>query len=107
MTGRAVVLCTVGSEEDAERIATTVVEQGLAACVNVVPGIVSVYRWKGEVQRDEERLLVIKTTSARFEALRRAIVELHPYDVPEVIELPVERGHGPYLEWIEASVSAS
>jgi periplasmic divalent cation tolerance protein len=104
---RVVVLCTAGSADDAERIASAVVERGLAACVNVVPGVVSVYRWKGEVQRDEEWLLVMKTTSARFEGLRAAVVELHPYDVPEVIRLPIEGGHAPYLEWIDESVSGS
>jgi periplasmic divalent cation tolerance protein len=107
MTERVVVLGTTGSADDAERIAAAVVEKGLAACVNVVPGVVSVYRWKGDVHRDEEWLLVMKTTSARFEALRKAIVDLHPYDVPEVIQLPIEGGHEPYLEWIDSSVSDS
>jgi periplasmic divalent cation tolerance protein len=105
MTGRVVVLCTVGSMEGAETIARTVVERHLAACVNVVPGVSSFYRWKGEVARDPEWLLVMKTTAARFEALREAVVDLHPYDVPEVIELPIERGHAPYLDWIDESVA--
>lgn len=103
MSGHLVVLCTVGKAEDAERIAGEVVERGLAACVNVVPGVVSIYRWKGKLERDEERLLVIKTRRERFEALREAIVSLHPYDVPEVIALPVEAGHAPYLAWIDDS----
>ena len=107
MTGRIVVLSTVGSAGDAERIARAMVEQGHAACVNVVPGVASFYRWKGEISRDAEWLMVMKTTAARFEALREALVEMHPYDVPEVVELPIERGHAPYLEWIDASVSAS
>jgi periplasmic divalent cation tolerance protein len=102
---RAVVLCTVGSAEDAERIAGDLVERGLAACVNVVPGVTSFYRWKGETARDSEWLLVMKTTVGRFEALREALVELHPYEVPEIIALPIERGHTPYLEWIDESVS--
>jgi len=107
MTGRIVALTTVGSTGDAERIAQALVEQGHVACVNVVPGVTSFYRWKGEMTRDTEWLLVMKTTAARFEALREALVEMHPYDVPEVIELPIERGHAPYLEWIDASVSVS
>jgi periplasmic divalent cation tolerance protein len=106
MTGRIVVLTTVGSAGDAERIAHAMVEQGYAACVNVVPGVASFYRWQGEIARDAEWLMIMKTTAARFEALREALVEMHPYDVPEVVELPIERGHAPYLEWIDASVSA-
>ncbi len=107
MTGRIVVLSTVSAAGDAERIAEALVEQGHAACVNVVPGVTSFYRWKGEMTREGEWLLVMKTTAARFEALREALVEMHPYDVPEVVELPIERGHAPYLEWIDASVGAS
>jgi periplasmic divalent cation tolerance protein len=105
VTGRIVVLCTVGSGDEAQRIASAVVERRLAACVNVVPGVVSVYRWEEKVQRDDEWLLVMKTTADRFEALRKAVVDLHSYDVPEVIQLSIERGHDPYLEWIDSSVA--
>ena len=105
MTGRVVVLSAVGTAEDAERIARALVDRRVAACVNVLPGVTSFYRWKGEIARDAEWLLVMKTTAARFEALREAVVELHPYDVPEVVELPIERGHGPYLDWIDQSVA--
>jgi periplasmic divalent cation tolerance protein len=104
MTGRIVVLCTVGSAGDADRIARAMVEEGHAACVNVVSGVSSFYRWKGEVARDDEWLLIMKTTAGHFEALRDAVVKAHPYDVPEVIGLPIERGHAPYLEWIDSSV---
>ncbi len=107
MSGRVVVLSTVGSEEDAARIARSLVEQRLAACVSVVPGVTSFYRWKGEIARDAEWLMVMKTTTAGFERLRKTLVELHPYDVPEVVALPVERGHAPYLDWVDASVGAS
>jgi len=100
---RRVVLCTVSGAQDAERIATALVERSLAACVNVLPGVTSIYRWRGKVERDEELLMVIKTTAERFEALRAAVVELHPYEVPEVIALPIEAGHAPYLDWIDAS----
>lgn len=104
MTRKVVVLSTVAREEDAEHLARELVERRLAACVNVVPGVLSFYRWKGELTRDAEWLLVIKTTAARFEALRHALVALHPYEVPEIVELPIERGHAPYLDWIAASV---
>jgi periplasmic divalent cation tolerance protein len=98
---RLVALSTVATALDAERIATVLVERGLAACVNVVPGVTSIYRWKGAVERGPELLLVIKTRADRFEALREALVSLHPYDVPELIALPVEAGHPPYLAWLD------
>ncbi len=106
MSERVVALSTVSTAEDAERIARALVERRLAACVSVVPGVVSVYRWKGEVRRDEERLLVVKTRGEKLEALRQAIVELHPYELPEVLALPVEAGHGPYLAWLDECVTA-
>ena len=105
MNERVVALSTAGTAEDAERIARALVERRLAACVNVVPGVVSIYRWKGAVEKDEERLLVIKTRAERLEALREALVELHPYEVPELVALPVEAGHAPYLAWLDESVS--
>jgi periplasmic divalent cation tolerance protein len=99
-----VALSTVASAEDAERVARELVERRLAACVNIVPRVVSVYRWKGEVQRDDEWLLVIKTRVAAFEKLREALVALHPYEVPELVALPVAAGHLPYLRWIDDSI---
>ena len=104
MTDALVALSTVGSADDAQRIARALVERRLAACVNVVPGLTSVYAWKGAVETGQELLLVIKTRRARFEALRAALVELHPYEVPELIALPVEAGHAPYLDWLTANV---
>jgi periplasmic divalent cation tolerance protein len=101
---RLVVLCTVGKAEDAEWIAREVVERRLAACVNVVPGVTSIYRWRGEVEKNEEILLVIKTRSERFEALRETIVSMHNSEVPEVIALAVEAGHAPYLAWLDDAV---
>jgi periplasmic divalent cation tolerance protein len=105
VSDRVVALSTVGSAEDAERIARALVERRLAACVSVVPGVVSVYRWKGAIERDEERLLVIKTRAERLEALGRALVELHPYEVPELVALPIEAGHAPYLAWLDESIT--
>jgi periplasmic divalent cation tolerance protein len=107
MTGKLVVLSTVGTVEDADRIARMLVEGGLAACVNVVPGVRSIYRWKGRVESDEELLLVMKTTAERFAALEAALLQAHPYSLPEVVALRVERGHAAYLEWLEQSVSGS
>jgi periplasmic divalent cation tolerance protein len=100
-----VLLSTVGTREDAERIAEALVERRLAACVNVVPGLVSVYRWKGKVEKEGELLLVIKTRSERVDELRKALLGgLHPYEVPELVVLPVAGGHAAYLDWIAESV---
>ena len=100
-------MSTLGSERDAERIGGALVERGLAACVNVVPGVRSFYRWEGKIARDTEWLMVMKTTTGGFDELRDALVELHPYEVPEGSALPIDRGHGPYLDWIGASVGAA
>lgn len=100
MTGAIVVFCTCPDEASAERIATALVEERLAACVNRIPGIASTYRWQGKVCRDSEHLLVIKTTRERFDALRERIVALHPYELPEVIAVDIALGSAPYLEWI-------
>jgi periplasmic divalent cation tolerance protein len=99
------VLCTCPDTETAGRIARTLVEERLAACVNRVPGIASTYRWQGEILDDAEILLLIKTTREHFEALRTRLVELHPYDVPEVIALDITRGHAPYLDWLAAEIA--
>ena len=101
MSERVVAVSTVNKPEDAERIARALVERGLAACVNVVPGVVSIYRWKGQIEREGELLLVIKTRTERIEALREALVSLHPYEVPELIVLPITGGHAPYLAWLD------
>jgi periplasmic divalent cation tolerance protein len=99
-SGALVVLVTTPTPERAAEIARVVVEERLAACGNVVPGLRSIYRWQGQVHDDPEALLVLKTTRARFEALRDRILALHPYEVPEVIALPVEAGSAAYLAWI-------
>ena len=101
MSERVLALSTVGKPEDAERIARALVERGLAACVNVVPGLVSVYRWKDRLEREDELLLLIKTRAERLEALREALLAVHPYEVPELIVLPIQGGHAPYLAWLD------
>lgn len=103
MSGAVVVLVACPSAEKATEIARALVEERLAACASVVPSVRSIYRWKDEVQDDAEALLVVKTARDRFEALRARVLALHPYEVPEVIALPVEAGHVSYLDWIAAS----
>ena len=100
-----VVLVTCPSPAVAKRIARHLVKQRLAACVNTVPGLQSIFRWQGRVDRCSEALLLIKTTRPVFLRLKTAILALHPYEVPEIIALPVHMGHQPYLRWIARSLS--
>jgi periplasmic divalent cation tolerance protein len=105
MTPYAVVLTTAATPEEARRIADALVERRLAACVNVVGPIQSVYRWQGAIERAEERLLVIKTTTERFDEVRTAIRSLHSYDLPEAILLPVAEADADYARWIAECVA--
>jgi periplasmic divalent cation tolerance protein len=100
MTDKRIVLSTAGSEEEARKIALELVERRLAACVNIVPQIESVYRWQGKVESSQECLLLIKTTAEHFEKVRDAIRELHSYDLPECIALAIEDGNPEYLGWL-------
>lgn len=95
-----VVFSTFPSEDKAADITRTLVSEGLAACANLVPQVRSIYRWQGELCDERETLAILKTTRERFDALRDRLVALHPYEVPEVIALPVEAGHPPYLDWV-------
>ena len=104
MTNKRIVLSTVGSEEEARKIAHHLVEQQLAACVNIVPKIESVYRWQGKVESNREYLLLIKTSSEKFPQVRDAMRELHSYELPECIALAVEDGSPEYLQWLEESL---
>ena len=101
-----VVLCTAPDTACAERLARALVEERLAACVNVVPGVRSFYRWEGAVQEDGELLLVAKTRADRGAALAARLKELHPYDLPEVLELPAVGGSEPYLDWVRTESSS-
>ena len=103
-TSARVVLVAVPSGGKARSMAESLVESRLAACVNVLPGVVSVYRWKGRVHRDAESLLVIKTTAAKFKPLERWIRAHHPYETPEVIGLAVAAGSTAYLSWLREQV---
>lgn len=99
-----VILTTAGSADEATRIARALVERGLAACVNVLPPIRSIYRWEGAVQEESEHLLLTKTTRARFEAVATCIRELHSYDVPEVVALPAAEVERSYAAWLRDAV---
>ncbi len=102
MTDALVVLVTVPSRAEAERIAAAVVGERLAACVNVVGPVRSIYRWEGAVCREDEHLLVFKTSRARYSELAARVQALHPYELPEIIALPIEAGLAAYLAWIAA-----
>jgi periplasmic divalent cation tolerance protein len=95
------VLCTAPDAEVAQRLARGLVEARLAACVNVLPGVRSIYRWQGRVQDEAELLLVIKTRAEHFDALEAWLKQHHPYDVPEVLGLPASAVSAPYLAWLE------
>ena len=98
------VLTTVAVEDDAERLATALVDRRLAACVNVVPGVRSIYRWQGVVQDDRELLLLVKTTRERLDETTAAILELHPYEVPEIVALDASAVSDAYGAWLRDAV---
>ena len=99
-----VMLCTVGDEEQGSLIARELVARRQAACVNMVPGARSFFRWEGKICRDAEHLLIIKTLAAEYDAVTATIQELHSYDVPEILAFDVARGEARYLDWIAGSV---
>lgn len=101
MSDFIVVFVTCGSEEEALRIARTLVEESLAACANIVSPLRSIYRWEGKIWDEKEWLLIIKTQESRFEDLARRVKDLHSYSVPEIIALPIVKGSLHYLTWIE------
>jgi periplasmic divalent cation tolerance protein len=94
------MFCTCPDEATAQAIAETLVGERLAACANLVPGIRSIYRWEGQIQRDSEVLLLIKTAAGRVPALTDRLRELHPYEIPEIISVPIAEGLPDYLSWI-------
>ena len=103
MTAKRIVMTTAGSVDEARRIAEALVDRKLAACVNIVPKIVSIYRWKGKVEEAEEWLLWIKTAAA-FEKVRDAILEMHSYELPECSSISIENGSPDYLKWLDESL---
>ena len=107
MTDKILVLSTAGSEAEADKIARALVEQRLAACVNILPKIKSIYRWQEKIEESEEWLLVIKTRQELFDKVREAIEELHSYELPECISVTADNGSAEYLKWIEESCTSS
>lgn len=99
-----IVLCTCPDGTAADAIATALLEARLAACVNRIDGLESLYRWEGSIQKDREVLLLIKTTSVAFGEVENAISALHPYELPEIIGVPVTQGSAPYLDWLTKSI---
>ena len=95
------VYCTCPDHETARQLANTLVDEALAACINIVPGLTSIYRWKGKRETGTEELLMIKTTQDNYPALETRIKELHPYELPEVIAVPIQAGLPAYLNWVD------
>jgi len=104
---KMMVYCTAPDSSVAQAIARSLVEQSVAACVNILPAVRSIYSWQGEIHDDAEVLLLIKTERNKFQALSDIITQMHPYEVPEIIGVPLEAGYQPYLEWMEACLKES
>ena len=101
---QVVVFVTVGTQEEAQKIASVLLERRKGACVNIVAGVDSRYRWQGKLETDREALMIIKTRTALVDELVDLVKEIHPYDVPEVIVLPIVDGNSDYLRWIDREV---
>jgi periplasmic divalent cation tolerance protein len=104
-TGCVIVFTTIGSTTDGHELASILVTERFAACVNVLPEMDSVYRWKGVVETERERQLIIKTTAGRVEGLKERLHEIHPYELPEFIVIPVVDGSDQYLSWLRQSTT--
>ncbi|WP_323903126.1 divalent-cation tolerance protein CutA [Aeromonas caviae] len=105
MTDAILVLCTCPDETSADRLCEQLLDQHLAACINQLPGVTSVYRWQGKTERTREIQLVIKSRATLFEPLRQCILAHHPYEVPEILALPASQGHPAYLDWLTQETS--
>ena len=106
MTGNILVFCTCGSVEEAQLVARTLVERRHAACVNLLPGVHSIYRWEGKVEEGVEVQLLIKTQASRYSDVEHTICEVHSYSTPEIIAVPIEKGSLAYLDWILGETSS-
>lgn len=104
-TPHQLVLCTCPDQATAQYIADQLVDKQLAACVNILPGVTSVYHWQGKRETTEEHILLIKTTNEVYDVLEHTLINLHPYELPEVIAVPIERGSAAYLDWISQQIT--
>jgi len=102
-----IIFCTCPDHSTAEKIARLLVEDKLVACVNIVPGIISIYAWEGKIESAQEHLLIIKAKSLNYQLIESAIQQHHPYQLPEIIAMPIERGLPEYLNWIESCHSSN
>lgn len=100
------VLCTCPTAESAEIVAKSIIENKLAACVNIIKEVNSIFIWKEKLDNTNETLLIIKTTDGKFENMRQEILQIHPYDCPEIIAIPIVKGHNEYLEWLKDSTAS-
>jgi periplasmic divalent cation tolerance protein len=100
------VYITTGSYEEAHAIGSTLVKERLAACVNIIEGMTSIFEWEGKIDSAKETILIVKTTAERFDVLEKRVIQLHSYDLPCIVALPAEKGHQPFLNWIHNSVKA-
>jgi periplasmic divalent cation tolerance protein len=105
MTGMIVVLTAMPNRRSAQKLADRLVQEKLAACVSVVPGMISTYRWKGKIERAREAFVWIKTSKSHWKSVQKFVLKHHPYELPEVVALPVSLGTKKYLAWLEANLS--
>lgn len=100
-----IILCTSPDKESAEKIAHQLINDKIAACINILPGLTSIFRWQGKIETEQEHLLLIKTRKDRYQAVEKSIQTNHPYEIPEIIAIPIEKGLAEYMQWIESCLS--
>ena len=101
------ILITVPNQKTGEEIASHLVEKNIAACVNIIPGLTSIYKWKGKIEKDDELLLLVKTQQELFHSVEKSVLEIHPYEVPEIISIDISQGFTKYLDWILSETNIS
>lgn len=101
-----IIFCTCPDKDTAKKLARLLVEKKLAACVNILPGITSVYAWEGKIESVQEHLLLIKSSKDKYQAIETTLYDHHPYEIPEIIAVPVQRGLSEYLDWIDTCLSS-